>query len=113
MLNCVLPCPNRYLMSSQPTIVDFIIDQMSEAGEITARKMFGDYGVYCDGVIVGLICDDQLFVKPTMAGLEYLGESIKKPPYPGAKPYIFIPSDLLENTDWLAGLIKLTKDELS
>ncbi len=30
---------------------------------ITTRKMFGDYGIYCDGKIFGLICNDCFFVK--------------------------------------------------
>ena len=38
-------------------------DQLRDAGEIVYRKMFGEYGIYCDGKIFGLICDDQLFFK--------------------------------------------------
>ena len=47
--------------------IQFVADQCSEAGEITSRKMFGDYGIYCDGKIVGLVCDDCFFLKPTDA----------------------------------------------
>lgn len=45
-----------------------IIDQCSGAGDITAKKMMGDYCVYCDGVFFGLVCDNNLFVKPTYPG---------------------------------------------
>ena len=46
-------------MASEPGTVDYICGQMRLAGVIAARKMFGEYGVYCDGIIVGLICGDQ------------------------------------------------------
>ena len=54
-------------MASSIDFVQYIADQCSGAADITARKMFGDYGLYCDGKIVGLICDDRLYVKPTEA----------------------------------------------
>ncbi|RYD21729.1 MAG: response regulator, partial [Spirochaetia bacterium] len=31
----------------------------------------GEYGLYLDGRLVALVCDDQLFVKPTVAGRAY------------------------------------------
>lgn len=46
-------------MASDQDTVDYICAQMAGAGLISARKMFGEYGVYCDGNIVGLICDNQ------------------------------------------------------
>ena len=45
-------------MASSTDFVQFITDQCAGAGDITTRKMFGDYGIYCDGKIFGLICDD-------------------------------------------------------
>ena len=55
-------------MASNPDFVQFVADQCAGAGEITFRKMFGDYGIYCNGKIFGLICDDRFYVKPTAAG---------------------------------------------
>lgn len=52
-------------MACSDNFVQYILDQTSEAGSIHVRKMFGDYGLYCDGKIVGLICDDLLFLKVT------------------------------------------------
>ena len=50
-------------MASKLEFVEYAADQMGAAGEITYRKMFGEYGIYCDGKIFGVICEDQLFVK--------------------------------------------------
>ena len=99
-------------MSTQASTVAFIVEQMAAAGSITARPMFGEYGVYCDSKIVALICDDQLFVKPTRAGRAFIGTPEEAPPYPGAKPSFLISADGLEDADWLAELIRVTADEL-
>jgi len=47
---------------------EFIVEQIENAGVITYRKMFGEYALYCNGKVIALICDNQLFVKPTKAG---------------------------------------------
>ncbi len=54
-------------MASNTDFVQYIADQCSGAGEIMVKKMFGDYGIYCDGKIFGLICDDCFYLKPTDA----------------------------------------------
>lgn len=99
-------------MASDPRTVQFVLDQMAGAGDVSARAMFGEYGVYCDGRIVALICDDRLFVKPTAAGRAHIGNPEEAPPYQGAKPSFLISEEGLEDADWLAALIRLTCDEL-
>lgn len=42
-------------MASSKDFVQYIVDQCSGAGDIIAKKMFGDYGIYCDGKLFGLI----------------------------------------------------------
>ena len=99
-------------MSTQQKTVDYILEQAASAGDVTARKMFGEYGIYCDGKIMALICDDQLFIKPTQAGRDYLGEVTEGEPYTGAKPYFRVDGDRWDDADWLAGLVKATADDL-
>ena len=55
-------------MASHPDFVDYVAEQLREAGTIRSRKMFGEYGLYCDDVFFAVICDDQLFVKITPQG---------------------------------------------
>ena len=52
-------------MACNPDFVQYIIDQCSGAGEIAVKKMMGDYCAYCDGVLFGLICDNNFYVKVT------------------------------------------------
>lgn len=99
-------------MSSQQKTVDYILEQSAEAGSMTARRMFGEFGLYCDGKVVAFVCDDQLFLKPTDAGRAFLGAVTEAPAYPGSKMYFLIEGDRWDDADWLAGLIKTTADAL-
>lgn len=98
-------------MASDLDFVEYVVDQLADVGAITYRKMFGEYAVYCDGKIVALICDNQLFIKPTEAGRSFIGDVVEAPPYPGAKPSFLI-GDQIEDKDWLSNLVRLTTNEL-
>jgi TfoX/Sxy family transcriptional regulator of competence genes len=95
-------------MASQQSTVDFIIDQIGSAGAVSAKKMFGEYGIYCNGKMVALVCDDQLYIKPTAPGRSYLGDVTEQAPYPSAKPCFLIPGEKWDQGDWLTELIRLS-----
>ncbi len=99
-------------MASLQSTVDLLVEQMSGAGAVSARKMFGEYAVFCNGKMVALICDDQLFVKPTEAGRAHVGGVIERPPYRGAKPYFLIEGGLWDDGNWMAELVRVTAAEL-
>lgn len=99
-------------MASNQNTVDFILKQISEPKMVSARKMFGEYGVYYEGKIVALICDDLLFVKPTKGGLAFVGDCHEACPYPGAKPYLLIPREKWNEQEWLSTLFKISAEEL-
>ncbi len=99
-------------MASQQKTVDFILEQMAGAGDVSARKMFGEYAIYSEGKVVALVCDDQLFVKPTKSGRAFIGEVLEAPPYHGAKPSFLIADEKWDDAEWLTELIKLTATEL-
>ena len=94
-------------MSSDKDFVDFVVEQMEDAGRITCKKMFGEYGVYCDDKLVAVVCDNRLFIKPTEEGRAFIGKVVEAPPYPGAKLYFLI-EDGLEDHGWLSHLVRLT-----
>jgi TfoX/Sxy family transcriptional regulator of competence genes len=99
-------------MASSREQLDFVVDQMSGAGAIEAKRMFGEYGIYCDGTLVALFCDDRLFVKPTAAGRGLAPAVREAPAYPGAKPSLLI-EEGLENREWLSALIRATAGALA
>jgi TfoX/Sxy family transcriptional regulator of competence genes len=73
--------------------------------------MFGEYGIYSDGKLFGLICDNKLFIKPTESGRGFIGTIVEAPPYPGAKPSFLI-EDKIEDGAWLSELVRLSAREL-
>jgi TfoX/Sxy family transcriptional regulator of competence genes len=99
-------------MASDRRTVDFIIDQIAAAGDVAAKPMFGEYGLYCDGRMVALVCDDRLFVKPTAGGRLVAGDVEEDAPYPGAKPCLLIDQDRWDDGDWLTDLIRVSAAEL-
>jgi TfoX/Sxy family transcriptional regulator of competence genes len=99
-------------MSTDPKTVAFIVDQAAGAGAVSAKPMFGEYGVYCDGRMVAMVCDDRLFVKPTAAGRALAEGASDAPPYPGAKPCLLIDPDRWDDRDWLSELFRVSAAQL-
>lgn len=97
-------------MACDAELVRYIAEQCSGAGDITVRKMFGEYGIYCDGKIFGLICDDTLFIKITEAGKKLAPSMETGTPYEGAKPH-FVAADI-DDRDALSLLVRVTCEEL-
>ena len=97
-------------MACNEDFVQFIVDQCSGAGEIAVKKMMGDYCIYCDGVLFGLICDNNLYIKQTDAGETVLDEVVLRPPYPGARDHFYISN--VEDRDYLEEIIRATLPEL-
>ncbi|MFT3913806.1 MAG: TfoX/Sxy family protein [Anaeromyxobacteraceae bacterium] len=50
-------------MANAPSFVEHALELLSSVGPVQARRMFGGHGVYCRGVMFGLLDDDELFVK--------------------------------------------------
>ena len=91
--------------------VEYVTDQVDGSCNLTHRMMFGGCTLYLDGKVVALICDDQLFVKPTRAGREFIGNVVEAPAYPGAKNSFLI-KDQIEDGDWLTILLTVTAADL-
>jgi TfoX/Sxy family transcriptional regulator of competence genes len=99
------------MMSSDTGFVEYVCDQMGEAGRLRSRQMFGEFAIYCDDKVVALVCDDSLFVKLTSGGRAFIGEPVEAPPYAGAKPHFLI-EDRLDDREWLTALIRVTVHDL-
>lgn len=88
-------------MASHQDFVDYVAEQLREAGAIRSRKMFGEYGLYCD---------DQFFFKVTPAGEAAFPNLPKAPPYEGAKDYIWVED--VENRELMTELTRMTCEAL-
>jgi TfoX/Sxy family transcriptional regulator of competence genes len=98
-------------MSSSSDTVQYIVDQVGLGRRLTSKKMFGEFALYLDEKIVALVCDDQLFLKPTNQAKAFLGKVNLAPPYSGAKDY-FLLTDELEDPDRLKEVVLITAGAL-
>ena len=98
-------------MSTSAQTIEYVEDQLAGLNVRTAR-MFGEYCVYVDGKVVGFVCDDTLFIKPSPVDPALLAGTEPGHPYPGSKEYHSVPGDLLENAEWVRGAVQATADAL-
>lgn len=55
-------------MTASAAYIDWLKDALSALGHISVKRMFGGAGVYCDGLIIALVDDDQLYLKTDAVG---------------------------------------------
>ena len=72
-------------MASSLEFVNYVCDQLSGAGTITWKRMFGEFGLWCDGKFFATVEDDMLCLKITDAGRAVLPEARIVEPHEGAR----------------------------
>jgi DNA transformation protein len=50
-------------MVASDTFGEFLRDQLAPLGRVTLRRMFGKTGVFCDGVMIGMVTEDTLYFR--------------------------------------------------
>ena len=96
-------------VKTRPATIETLLDQLRGAGDLTTRRMFGEYCLYLDGITVALVCRDLLFVKPTIAGRLLDLASDEVPPFPGIRPYLLIDRDQLDDPDQREAVCELLR----
>lgn len=99
-------------MATSQSTIDFLLDQLSGCGPVTARKMFGEYCLYFAGKPIGLVCDNQLFLKPTPAVRALMQTPLDGMPYPKARPHLLVSADLWDDRQSLCQWVRATHDAL-
>lgn len=98
-------------MASDRQTADFILDQL-DGLDVHVHPVFGEFALYCDERVVGFICDDELFIKPTNGNAGMADGRARGRPYPGAKEYLVVGGDRIENRDWLQELVLVTSRDV-
>jgi DNA transformation protein and related proteins len=95
-------------MAVSDDFLDYVLDQLSRWGGVSARRMFGGAGLYRDGRMFGLVADDIAYLKADDSNREDFLRAGSAPfnPYPSmvkttTMSYYVIPSEVLENPDEL------------
>jgi TfoX/Sxy family transcriptional regulator of competence genes len=98
-------------MSTRRETIEALLDALALAGPLSAKAMFGEYALYLDGRVVALVCDDQLFIKPTPGARAALPEAPLAPPYPKAKDHL-LASDALDDPEPAAAALRAAAADL-
>jgi DNA transformation protein len=84
---------------------DYILDQLHDAGGVTARSMFGGYGLYYGGMFFGIVSKGRLYFKTNDSTRPGYVEHGMKPfrPSPGQtlKNYFEVPAEIIDEPDRL------------
>ena len=51
------------MANTRSEFVDYVVELMADWATVSARKMFGGYGLYREGLMFALIAEDELFFK--------------------------------------------------
>ena len=97
-------------MASSKEYLNYIMEQLSAAGEVGFRAMMGEYVVYYQGKVIGGIYDDRFLVKPTPSAIAMMPDALREVPYEDAKEMLLV--DNVENRAFLAALLDALYAEL-
>ena len=98
-------------MTSTEEFARYICDLIGDAGTVRCRKIFGEYGIYCNDVYCACISDNMLFVKITGPGKELLPDVVTAFPYEGSKTKCFLITEF-DDRELLTKLIRETSEHL-
>ena len=91
-------------MASTAEYISYVCEQISGAGAVQSRKMFGEYMVYVNGKPLLLVCDNTVFVKMHESIADLMKNSVTGTPYTGAKEHYVLDID---NTDFAKQVIQI------
>ncbi len=84
---------------------DFVLDQLADLRGVTARAMFGGYGLYRSATFFGIVHQDRLYFKVTATTAPRYKAQGMKPFRPNAKQtlksFYEVPIDVLEDAEAL------------
>lgn len=72
-------------MVASDSFAEFLREQLAPLGRITMRRMFGKTGVFCDGVMFGMVTDNTLYLRVDEENRETFKEAAASPPLNYAK----------------------------
>ena len=96
-------------MATSKDYLNYILEQLECAGDISHRAMMGEYVIYCKGKVIGGIYDNRFLIKPTKSAKALLPDAPLELPYEGAKEMLLADVD---RRDLLRQTVQAIADEL-
>lgn len=82
-------------MSCNIEFIESVCEALQPLGEVSSRKMMGDYVIYLNGKCIITACDNTVYIKKLPCIEDLMLTAEKGCPYPGAKEaYILDFSDM-------------------
>ena len=95
-------------MVASDGFAEFLREQLAPLGRLSMRRMFGKTGVFCDGLMFGMITDDTPYLRVDAHNREAFKEAESSPPLNYAKggelidlSFWCVPERLLDEPDEL------------
>jgi DNA transformation protein and related proteins len=67
-------------MVASDSFADFLREQLAPLGHISMRRMFGKTGVFCDGLMLGMVTDNTLYFRVDDGNRATFEEAASLPP---------------------------------
>ncbi len=89
-------------MATSKDYIEFVLEQVRNFGDVSFRKMFGEYMVYFSSKPILLICDNTVFIKILPEISKAMENAERGFPYDGAKEHYILD---IENRELLEKII--------
>lgn len=98
-------------MATSKEFHDYIVENLQKVGEVSTKKMMGEYCIYYQGKLIGNICENCLFLKPTESVLRLMPDADRAYPYKGSKTWMVV-VDEVEKKELMAEVLNEMYKEL-
>lgn len=98
-------------MATSKEFHDYVVDSLQRIGDVTTKKMMGEYCIYYKGKLIGDICDNCLLLKPTESVLRLMPEAERAYPYEGSRTLMAVVDDV-ENIERMREVLDAMVEEL-
>ena len=93
-------------MVATDSFAEFLREQLAPLGRVTMRRMFGKTGVFCDGLMLGMVDDNMLYFRIDDGSRSTLKDTESMPPLNYEKQgrtidlsFWLVPERVLDDTD--------------
>ncbi len=98
-------------MATSKEFCEYVVEHLQRVGEVSTKKMMGEYLLYFRGKLAGMVCDNCLFLKPVTGVLQLLPDADRGYPYEGSKT-LMVMIDCVEDRELMAQVMERLYQEL-
>ncbi|MDE7079644.1 MAG: transcriptional regulator [Clostridia bacterium] len=93
-------------MATDVEFIQYVCEQIRGTGDVSYKKMFGEYMAYVNSKPVLLVCDNTVYVKQLDAIKDLMTDAEKGTPYNGAKEHFILDIDDRELSEKVVAILE-------